>query len=509
MARMSQYCWRRPGGRLSLRQSFETFVDWMTNHPVPWDQEQPETVGADTLSEQLKLAEATYARLTAGQQDATRRLFTRLVHLARPGEGGEDTSQRVKFKELSPAEQAVAEEWSTMRLVRIQQAASEDERTVEPASESLIREWKRLRGWLDADREFLLWRQSLRADIFNRVLLTGPPVAEAKRRLEEHPDDLNDLEKLFISMSVRQSQRIRRARLAIIAGVLLLLMTAVYYFWRKRPVTNKPATAESLQLSGEASVYAGDCDSAIKFFDQAIELNPNLAQAYYSRGVCYEKKKDADSAIRDYSKAIQLNPNDAQSHFQRGQVYEFLGYNVSSAIGDYGEAIKLKPDWLAAYFARARAEIQEVVNGASRNPQDALDDLNQVLDLQPGQPDALRMRSDLYAFIDRTYFKGTPTRSQAISGLFDNDGTNRVRAYGTLMEDYATNAVLIPELLSFARKHLDNQNGIYNTLVVLSHLDQKQTKPHADEIRAFAQEVKGMGPKISARVDKLLYRLGA
>jgi hypothetical protein len=34
--------------------------------------------------------------------------------------------------------------------------------TAEVAHEALIRGWARLRGWLDADREFLLWHQRLR-----------------------------------------------------------------------------------------------------------------------------------------------------------------------------------------------------------------------------------------------------------------------------------------------------------------------------------------------------------
>ena len=39
------------------------------------------------------------------------------------------------------------------------------EETVEVAHEALIRTWARLRRWLDADREFLLWRQRLRTDL--------------------------------------------------------------------------------------------------------------------------------------------------------------------------------------------------------------------------------------------------------------------------------------------------------------------------------------------------------
>jgi Novel STAND NTPase 1/WD domain, G-beta repeat len=43
--------------------------------------------------------------------------------------------------------------------------ARRQEETVAVAHEALIRIWIRLRGWLDEDRKFLLWRQRLRADL--------------------------------------------------------------------------------------------------------------------------------------------------------------------------------------------------------------------------------------------------------------------------------------------------------------------------------------------------------
>jgi DNA repair exonuclease SbcCD ATPase subunit len=103
--------------------------------------------------------------------------------------------------------------------------------------------------------------------------------------------------------------------------------------------------------------------------------------------------------------------------------------------------------------------------------------------------------------------KSNGDRSSAIADLFSDQASMRIKAYSVLMDNYSTDPNLIPELLLFARKHLDNENGIYNTLVVLSHLDKKQTKPQVNEIKALAQQVEGKGPKIKERVDKLLNRL--
>jgi cell division protein FtsB len=101
----------------------------------------------------------------------------------------------------------------------------------------------------------------------------------------------------------------------------------------------------------------------------------------------------------------------------------------------------------------------------------------------------------------------TITRSEAISDLFSDKAGKRYNAYDVLMDQYSNDPELVPELLSYARRNPDNLNGIYNTLVVLSHLNKTQLKPHVADIRAFAKEVEPAGPRIKQRVDKLLSRL--
>ena len=47
------------------------------------------------------------------------------------------------------------------RLVVTQRDEGSGEDIAEVVHEALIREWRRLRQWVDADREFLVWRQRL------------------------------------------------------------------------------------------------------------------------------------------------------------------------------------------------------------------------------------------------------------------------------------------------------------------------------------------------------------
>jgi len=56
-------------------------------------------------------------------------------------------------------------------------------------------------------------------------------------------------------------------------------------------------------------------------YNQAIQLNPNFAEAYNNRGVSYVDLKQYGQAIADYNQAIQLDPNYADSYNNRGVVY--------------------------------------------------------------------------------------------------------------------------------------------------------------------------------------------
>ncbi len=51
----------------------------------------------------------------------------------------------------------------------------------------------------------------------------------------------------------------------------------------------------------------GDYDRAITDLSQAIELNPNLAEAYKNRSLAYYRKGDIARAITDMEAAAQLS----------------------------------------------------------------------------------------------------------------------------------------------------------------------------------------------------------
>lgn len=86
-------------------------------------------------------------------------------------------------------------------------------------------------------------------------------------------------------------------------------------------------------------------DSAIAAFNEALQYNPKLSDAYYNIGTIYAFQQNYDEAYNCYVKAIALNPNDYGSILQAAKI----SYNR----GNYALAMKyLKyiPDDYERYY---------------------------------------------------------------------------------------------------------------------------------------------------------------
>ena len=100
-------------------------------------------------------AENLFLTLTETQQDLTRQIFLRLVTL---GEGVEDTRRRIKQSELLALVNdvkllnIVLDIFGRARLLTFDHDLLTREPTIEVAHEALLREWQRLRDWLNDSR---------------------------------------------------------------------------------------------------------------------------------------------------------------------------------------------------------------------------------------------------------------------------------------------------------------------------------------------------------------------
>lgn len=111
---------------------------------------------------------------------------------------------------------------------------------------------------------------------------------------------------------------------------------------RSRPPASKqPATL----LTAEDHLALGDCERALAAYSRAIELKPDLAEAYNNRAYTYMAKRDYAMALPDLDKAIQLRPNYVNALMNRGDIYNYY-YQIDydRAVADYDRVLAIDSD---------------------------------------------------------------------------------------------------------------------------------------------------------------------
>ncbi len=89
----------------------------------------------------------------------------------------------------------------------------------------------------------------------------------------------------------------------------------------------------------------------IEFYTKAIDLNPNLVEAFIYRGLSNMHQDHPDEAIEDYTEAIRLDPKNIVAWIGRGHVKR-KWEQYEEAILDYDEAIKIAPTEGVPYGAK-------------------------------------------------------------------------------------------------------------------------------------------------------------
>ena len=115
-----------------------------------------------------------------------------------------------------------------------------------------------------------------------------------------------------------------------------------------------PNYADAYNNRGFAYKNKGDHDRAIYDYNRVLEIDPNYAFAYNNRGNANRKKGDNDRAISDYNRALEIDPNLALAYNNRGWVYYLKG-DYDRAISDYTKAIEIDPNYSIAYYNRGSA----------------------------------------------------------------------------------------------------------------------------------------------------------
>jgi tetratricopeptide (TPR) repeat protein len=100
-----------------------------------------------------------------------------------------------------------------------------------------------------------------------------------------------------------------------------MVMVFLVSFVVAGPGTADTQDAYSLFDSGTGHLKEGRFDDAIAALSQAINLEPDYAEAYNNRGLAYYEKKEYAQALEDFKQVIIINPDDEKAHNNLALVY--------------------------------------------------------------------------------------------------------------------------------------------------------------------------------------------
>ena len=319
-------------------------------------------------------AEAVYAGLSQEEQKRVPKVFIQLVQ---PGEGTEDT------RRLATRDEVGEDNWDLVTLLANERLLVTNrnelvEDTVEVVHEVLIRNWGRLQGWMDDNREFRVWQERLKVALQQWVdsnkdnggLLRGAPLAVAEDWLQKRGEEVSKPQRWFIEKSVelrererRQKERLRRRVIGGLAtGLVLALSLAGFAGWQWREVQVRETNAQLIagSLSAEKLLTSNnDLEALIQGVktgkklrsskwvntDTRIQTVATLAQVVY--GAKELNRLQADTPW--YSTSICFSPNGeiiASGGMGKIQLWSRQGKILKDiqAEGDFFDSLSFNPD---------------------------------------------------------------------------------------------------------------------------------------------------------------------
>ena len=100
--------------------------------------------------------------------------------------------------------------------------------------------------------------------------------------------------------------------------------------------------ANALKEKGNEAFQGGDIDLAIRFFSQALDIDPDNHIIYSNRSAAYMKADSKSKALYDAEKCVQLAPQWAKGYTRLGAAQQSLR-RFDAAIDSFKKGIELEP----------------------------------------------------------------------------------------------------------------------------------------------------------------------
>ena len=123
---------------------------------------------------------------------------------------------------------------------------------------------------------------------------------------------------------------------------------------RHRNALSDDDRPKSRLLDGPHTTWAslwhdrGRIDEAIEQYQQALEINPDYAEAHINLGIALAGCGRIDEAMAHYRKALEIKPDYAEAHNNLGTALARRG-QIDEAMAQFQRALEIKPDYAEAH----------------------------------------------------------------------------------------------------------------------------------------------------------------
>ena len=93
----------------------------------------------------------------------------------------------------------------------------------------------------------------------------------------------------------------------------------------------------------------GQVGQAENLYVEILKRNPSNSVALNNLGVLHNSQEKLDSAVKYFQKAISVKSDYAEAHYNLGNAYKLQG-NLKAAEGSFQKAVKAKPEYVDAHY---------------------------------------------------------------------------------------------------------------------------------------------------------------
>ena len=125
------------------------------------------------------------------------------------------------------------------------------------------------------------------------------------------------------------------------------------------PVANGlPEDATACLVKGNGWLQDGRVDDALRAYDRAIALDPDLFEAHFNRGNVLLRRQRPMEALTAFERVIALSPDLAIAHYNRATILA-ANHRVVEAMAGYERTLQLDPTQVQARFNLGTLYLQQ------------------------------------------------------------------------------------------------------------------------------------------------------